>query len=267
MHYERVMTEKAEEVGRTARANQTLAELKASLEDRVQRRTAEYLETSRQLRGLTAHLQSVREEERTRIAREMHDELGQLLTAIKMNCARLSARNDQPGLQTGLRVVMDLVDQTIGAVRRLATELRPGILDHGLPDAIEWQAREFEQRSEIACHVEYRAADEDLNPKCATELFRIFQEILTNVARHSGANQAWVTVVRDSGDMVMEVRDNGRGITPKEIDSRTALGLLGMKERASLIGGTVLIKGQPGVGTTVQVRIPLSSAVLVRQTI
>jgi signal transduction histidine kinase len=217
------------------------------------------------MRYLAAHIQSAREEERTRIARQMHDELGQLLTAIKINCSRIQMNVPETGACPKLRTVVDLVDQTIVTVRRLATELRPGILDLGLQAAIEWQAQEFEERSEIACHVEYRGADNDLDPKCATELFRIFQEILTNVARHSGATEVQVTLIRDSEQLVMEVRDNGRGVSPEEVNSRTALGILGMKERAALIGGAVIIAGQPGTGTRVQVRIPLRSALSARQ--
>jgi PAS domain S-box-containing protein len=211
-----------------------------------------------QLRALTARLQSVREEERARMAREIHDELGQALTAIKIDLASLVS--ELPAEQTqALRKqsIMKLIDETIQTVRRISTELRPGILDDlGLVAAVEWAAEEFQARTGTKCQISLPRADLALDPERATALFRIFQETLTNVARHAHATEVNVRLAYDRCDVSLEVRDNGKGISEEQLTAANSLGLLGMLERALLLGGELTISGVPGKGTTVRVRIP-----------
>jgi PAS domain S-box-containing protein len=211
-----------------------------------------------QLRALAARLQSVREEERARLAREIHDELGQAMTAIKMDLTALIRELPADGREAFMRIErsLKLVDGTIQAVRRIATELRPGILDDlGLAAAVEWAAEEFQARTGITCHLSLPDSDIALDRERATALFRIFQETLTNVARHANATEVDVTLDRSNSDLCLEVHDNGKGIS-KEALSGQSLGILGMRERALLLGGELTISGAPGKGTTVKVRIP-----------
>jgi two-component system sensor histidine kinase UhpB len=218
-----------------------------------------------QLRDLAAHIETVREEERTRIAREIHDELGQCLTGLKMELSWVERKlGDAGGAAAGAALTKKvesmgaLVDTIVSSVRRIATELRPGILDSlGLMAAIEWQAMDFQARTGIECELSLLPDGLDLYDRQVSSIFRIFQEILTNVARHAQASRV-TTVMREEGrDLILEVRDNGRGITEKERLHSRSLGLVGMQERASLLGGAFTIRGVPGVGTTVTVRIPL----------
>jgi len=211
-----------------------------------------------QLRALAARLQSVREEERTRVAREIHDELGQTLTAIKIDLAFLISErpeDEKYRLQRG-QSILKLVEETIRTVRRISTELRPGILDDlGPVAAVEWAAEEFQARTGIKCHIDLSDADIAIDSERATALFRIFQETLTNVARHANATEVNVRLAEENGYLTLEVRDNGRGIGDEQLSPRS-LGILGMRERALLIGGEFNISGSPGQGTTVRVRIP-----------
>jgi signal transduction histidine kinase len=217
-----------------------------------------------QSRALAARLQAVREEERTRIAREIHDELGQALTGLKLDLSwvkkRLPDTDKAAPLRERIAAMAQLIDTTLQSVRKIITELRPGVLDHlGLPEALAWQAREFARRAEINCELlmlpEHLAWDEDRS----TAIFRIFQEILTNVARHANATLVTISLHEVAGLLVLEVRDNGRGITPPEIADPRSLGLLSMRERARLLGGTVHLRGAEGEGTTVTVWIPVES--------
>ncbi len=211
-----------------------------------------------QLRALAARLQSVREEERTRVAREIHDELGQTLTAIKIDLVFLISErpeDQEHRFQRG-QSILKLVEATIQAVRRISTELRPAILDDlGPVAAVEWAAEEFQARTGIKCHIDLADADIAIDPERATALFRIFQETLTNVARHANATEVNVRLSEEDGYLVLEVRDNGRGIGREQLSARS-LGILGMRERALLIGGELNISGSPGQGTMVRVRIP-----------
>jgi PAS domain S-box-containing protein len=213
-----------------------------------------------QLRALSGHLQSIREEERTRIAREIHDELGQALTGLKFDVVRLAGQliPENAELRSRTEAMSQAIDGIIRSVRQLATELRPGVLDAlGLAEAIDWQAEEFQNRT----GVRYVRADPldaiSLDEERRTAVFRIFQEALTNVARHAGAQQVEVGLARENGHLVLRVADDGRGIDPKAVDDPHSLGLLGMRERATLLGGEVRIEGERGHGTTVTVRIPL----------
>ena len=221
-----------------------------------------------QLRALTGHLESIREEERTRIAREIHDELGQALTGLKMDLSWFASRlPNQPALAEKSASMLKLIDSTVHSVRRLSTELRPAILDNlGLIPAIEWLAQEFPKRSGVTCR--FRTADDDLSVDEArtTALFRICQEALTNVARYAGATEVQINLEADEKEIALRVTDNGRGITDAEMKGTKSLGLLGMRERARLLGGTLQIEGTSGKGTTLTVRIPSPQAAAVAAT-
>jgi signal transduction histidine kinase len=218
--------------------------------------------SKQQLHRLAERLRSAQEDERKRIARQLHDELGQALTMLKMNCTWISARLVSPpaGVMERLQTSIQLADETIGNVRRLATELRPGILDLGISAAIEWQAEEFQNRSEIKCVVDLCEGEDLIDAGAAIELFRIFQEALTNIVRHAHATEVNITLAqRTNSELVLEVCDNGMGITEDQIANRQALGLLGMRERASLIGAEFSINGSPGKGTKLRVAVPVRS--------
>jgi PAS domain S-box-containing protein len=230
-----------------------------------QKRAEEALRASReQLRALASHLESVREEERKLIAREIHDELGQSLTGFKMDLAwirnRLQSQDAnlaRPALLEKIGAMGGLIDGTAGLIRKICTELRPGVLDDlGLSAAIEWQAREFQGRTGIACAVALDPENLDVDAERSTALFRIFQEVLTNVARHARATRVEVRMGKVGEQIILEVRDNGRGIEESELAGVKSLGLLGMRERASLLGGQVAIRGGRGEGTRVTVKIP-----------
>ena len=213
-----------------------------------------------QLRSLTAYWQTAIEAERTHIAREIHDEFGQSMTALKMDLTwlknRLPAGDEKIERINGMN---SLVDDSITLMRRIATDLRPNLLDDlGLNAALEWQAQEFSRRSGITCKLNLPEADLDLDPKLNTTLFRIFQETLTNVTRHSQATSVNVTLYKKALNVYLQIHDNGRGITEKEINDRVSLGLQGIRERALQYGGETIIQGKPGKGTSVTVRIPLS---------
>jgi signal transduction histidine kinase len=233
-------------------------------EKRERRRAEEKLRHSHdRLRALTGHLQFVREEERTRIAREVHDELGQALTALKLDVSWLAGkRAGAHGVKSKLQTMSAQIDATIQAVRRISTEMRPGVLDSlGLGAAIEWQAAEFQERTRIRCALKIDVAEMIWEQQFSTACFRVFQETLTNISRHAQATQVDVRLARDGDAMVLTVQDNGRGITEKEIADACSIGLLGMKERAAQVGGEVSFHGAAGQGTTVTMRVPFPTAV------
>ena len=215
------------------------------------------------LRTLSGRIQSIQEEERTTVAREIHDQLGQALTAVKMETTWLHKRISEgyasrKDLMARLESMARLVDSTIDQVRRISAKLRPGILDElGLSAAMEWQAEDFQRRTGVLCTVFADLGESRLERHASTALFRIFQESLTNVARHAGASWVRAVLRRVGGRLVLEVHDNGRGISEREISSAASLGLLGMSERARLIGGQLEISGRAGGGTTVRVTAPL----------
>lgn len=231
--------------------------------DITQRKQAEQQLTlsHSQLRNLTARLESVREEERILIAREIHDELGQALTGVKLELSLLRDQipDTRPALTNRLESISTLVDTTIQSVRRIATELRPIVLDQlGLIPAIEWQAHEFQSRTGIQCTLDIYLRSVTLSHAESTAMFRIFQEILTNVARHAQATAVNITLQEQAGGLVLEVRDDGRGVTDAELADPTSLGLVGMRERALLLGGEITLTGSPGKGTRVRVWLPLT---------
>ncbi len=234
-------------------------------EDVTERKLSEeYLKQSReQLRALAARLQSVREEERTMLSREIHDELGQLMTGLKMDLAWIRRKvvdlgREIPDAVSQRMVQMNgLLDDAIQTVRKIAGQLRPAILDDlGLVPAIEWQARDFGDRTGIACEISLGTEEVQMERDKATELFRIYQELLTNVARHAHASRVNVTLHLEGEHVILEVRDNGRGIQEENVRLPSSLGILGMEERARRVNGTLtLVQGDEG-GTVARVCVP-----------
>lgn len=228
-----------------------------------QRLDAELRAQREQLRALAAHVESVREEERVRIAREIHDELGQALTCMSMDLAFLDKQLPKDNAQAATRVaaLATLVKETVNTVRRISSELRPSILDDlGLGAAVEWLAHDFATRTGIDCAVSVPSTVL-VAAERGTVVFRMCQEALTNVARHAGATHVSIDLMfDDEARLTLEVRDNGRGITEEEVRRPDSLGLLGMRERAALLGGVAEVKGTPGEGTAVTVRVPLQGS-------
>ena len=223
------------------------------------------LNSRNQLAALAVRLESVREEERTRIALEVHDVLGQALTGLKLDVAWVHKRITESiesarhaAVLARLDSARELLDSTIQSVRDIATTLRPGVLDEiGLEAAVEWQAQEFQHRTGIACDTTIRPRNMALSPEQSTALFRILQEILTNVARHAQATNVDIRLEQSGEQVVLQVGDNGKGISGVEQSGPKAFGLLGMRLRAQQQGGSCDIQGTPGTGTTVTVTIPL----------
>ena len=246
---------------RTAVLTRLNNEMRTEIADR--QHAEEQLRKSRdQLRALAARLQSVREEERAYISREIHDELGQACTAIKMDLALISRKltNRQTKLQAKVESSIQLVDSTIGTLRRIASELRPRTLDDlGLPAALEAQAQEFEGRTGIHCSVTLPPEPLMLDTDRSTAIFRIFQESLTNVARHAHATRVEARLHLENDRIVFEVFDNGTGFDPEAAKANKSLGLVGMQERALLLNGEFKAEGVPGRGTMMRLTIPLAS--------
>jgi signal transduction histidine kinase len=220
-------------------------------------------DSEQKLRALASHLISVREEERAHIAREVHDELGQVLTGLKMDVGWLAKqlRGEQRPLLEKTDAMGRLIDGAVQTVRKIAAGLRPEVLDEmGLVAAIGWQAEEFQKRTGIRCRLSLPREIEGLEPDLQTTMFRVFQEILTNVARHSRATRVDVDLKSSARGLVLEVADNGIGISGLDDKARKSLGLLGMQERALRVGGEVSIGGLPGRGTRVVVALPVAPA-------
>lgn len=233
--------------------------LEKEIEERKQAEV-KLTEYGNQLRRLTNQLQSIREEEKTRIAREVHDELGQTLTALKMELACLvnDVNTGSKDVPERTRSMSQLIDSTIESVQRIATELRPQILDVlGLAEAIRWEAGEFEKRTGMQCRVHVAPEEIVLDRNLSTTLYRIYQEAMTNVARHSAATHVTINLEERNGEIVLEIIDDGRGIKKHELLNMQSLGLLGLQERARALGGDTIIEGSPTTGTTVRAVIPL----------
>ena len=226
----------------------------------TKRAEGELRASSEQLRSLAAHLLTVREEEQARISREVHDELGQSLTALKIDLAWLARRlpRENGEMLEKIRSTRQLAERLIQDVRRISTELRPGILDVGLAAAVEWQVQEFQARTGIQCSHRLLTR-EAFAPEVSTVLFRILQESLTNVARHAKATRAEVVLQKQGDRVVLWIRDNGRGFDQADFSFSKSLGLLGMRERAAILGGQVKISTAAGKGTTVAAWIPFPS--------
>jgi PAS domain S-box-containing protein len=228
------------------------------------KRTELELQRSReQLRNLAAHFQAVREQERATIAREIHDEVGQAMTALKIGLNRLDKRLPEATQAVREMIVnmSEITDETIQTMQRICAKLRPGLLDDlGLAAAIEWQAGEFQKRMGICCEVSLDPVDTTLNQEHATAMFRIFQETLTNVARHAEATIVTANLKQDVRELVLIVQDNGKGITADQVSDSKSFGLIGMRERVHPWGGSVVFRGVRGKGTTVTVRLPAGKA-------
>jgi PAS domain S-box-containing protein len=244
-----------------ARVNQQLR-----AEIAVRERAEEQLKISLdQLRALADRLQRVREEERTLIAREIHDELGQACTAIKMDLALIGRKTTktQSQLRAKVKSATQVMDNMIVTLRKIASELRPRALDDlGLTAALEWQAQEFESRTGIHCRVILPQEPIAIDSERSTAIFRIFQESLTNVARHAHATRVEARLEREADQLLFQVHDNGRGFDPEEAKARMSLGLVGMRERALLLNGEFKVEGVPGAGTTIVLRIALLPSTL-----
>ena len=218
-------------------------------------------ESGEQLRQLAARVQAAREEERANLARELHDELGQTLTAIKLELARTAGalRQERIDGQAVDRVqsLIGLVEIGIATVKRIAANLRPATLDHlGLPAALRWEGSAFRASTGIRCYVRATRESTALDAEQQTVVFRIFQEALTNVVRHAKASAVYVTLSERKRTFELRIRDNGRGIKESDMNDPRAIGLLGMRERAAIIGGTYAIAGRPAKGTVIMVRVP-----------
>ncbi|SFV17845.1 ATP-binding response regulator, partial [Pseudoduganella namucuonensis] len=235
-------------------AERALRQYRDDLERQVAARTAE-------LRELGAHREGAREEERRRIARELHDELGQALTALRMQAALLRVRfgAEVPGLNEQVRNMTELVDRAIGVVRNVATTLRPTVLDLGIGSALEWLVDEFQKHSGIDCRLTLALEEEELNEEQAIAVFRIVQESLTNIARHAGASEAAVTLRCAARQCAVQVDDDGRGFDPARVPPHS-FGLLGMRERVLSLDGRVTVDSRPGGRTRIAATLPLPPA-------
>jgi len=263
-------------------AEVALASFSKELEKRVDERTAELLTANRlmkkmldegkraedrisrsreRLRNLSGSLQTRLEEDRTRISREIHDELGQALTAMKMDLSLIRRSLVSGGFSEHSAKIQEIelaVSRIIRTVRRIATDLRPGILDElGVVAAIRWMAKNFQDRTGIRCKVVVPGGGKISDPTHATAIFRIVQEAMTNVMRHAAASQVDVSMKRKGDTLFVEVRDNGIGIKEGRIFDSKSLGLTGIRERVLLLGGEALISGKPGEGTVVRVTLPI----------
>jgi PAS domain S-box-containing protein len=262
-------------------AEVALANFSKELEKRVDERTAELITASKllkkmldegkraeeeirksreRLRNLSGRLQSLLEEERTRISREIHDELGQALTVLKIDLS-LTRRSLVSGghaeQSAKIHENEHAVNRIIQTVRKIATDLRPGVLDElGVAPAIEWMAKDFQSRTGIGCKVSLHGVDKISDTVRATAIFRIVQEALTNVMRHAAASRVNVSLKKKDHTLIAEVRDNGIGITQERIIGSKSLGLIGIRERVRLLGGEAVIRGKPGKGTSVRVTLP-----------
>jgi signal transduction histidine kinase len=243
---------------RTVELETANIQLKQEISERE--RTQDELGQSRErLRKLALHLQYVREEEAKRIAREIHDELGQALTALKFDLHWLARKlpPDQLPLHGKIQTMSNLINMTVQTVRRISSELRPGLLDDfGLSAAMEWQTKEFAERTGISCDFVSNPENIVLDQNRSIAVFRIFQETLTNIARHANATEIEAILKETESDVNLEVRDNGKGITEKQLSDSRSFGVIGMHERVNSFGGELRINGTEDKGTTVAVRIP-----------
>lgn len=214
----------------------------------------------RQTSELVAHQEAEKENERAAIAREIHDDIGGLLTGIKTDVVWLKKHlTDDAAAQQKLADLGELLEQVVGSSKRIARALRPAILDQGLAAALEWQAREFQQRSGIACNFNSNEDNLRLDPGSATGVFRVFQEALTNVSKHADARSVDVQLFSNDSNVTLEVRDDGQGLREQDMTKPESFGLRGMKERIAQLGGWIELNGAPGKGTTIMLSIPRKS--------
>ena len=258
-HHTQVNVNRYDEIGKLSRAFNTMSKKVSRSKEELEQKIAETQQMTTRLRELSAHLQNIREEERIHIAREMHDELGQLLTGFKMDVSWLHKKlshTEDPVVKEKLGEMMEVVNEAARFVRKLASELRPSILDDlGLIPALDWHSQEFKRRSNI--NVEFRSRLEDISTSkdVATGLFRIYQESLTNVARHADAHKVNAELDLVESKIQLTITDDGKGFDTRSGERKT-LGILGMKERAAMLGGQLRIYSAPGKGTTVLISVP-----------
>jgi signal transduction histidine kinase len=242
----------------TARWIESLANYVAALTER--KRTEEDLRTSHeQLRELSVHLQSAIEEERKQIAREIHDELGQELSLLQLELGLVENRlfKNQRVLCKKVRSMSKLIDSIVQSVQRISSNLRPALLDNlGIVAAVDWQAKEFQRRTKIQCESRIDSPEIILNQERSTALFRILQETLTNVARHSKATKVRIELKKNTDAVELTIRDNGIGISAQNVANPKSFGLIGMRERIRQVGGEIDFSGKRGKGTLVTVTVP-----------
>jgi signal transduction histidine kinase len=254
-----VDVEREDEIGKLAHAFNTMAAQVSHAHAGLERKIMEVGRMNEQLRNLSVHLQNIREEERVHIAREMHDELGQLLTCFKMDMVWLGKKTADQADEITQKIsgTVALVDEAIRFVRKLASELRPAILDYlGLVAALQWQSDEFVKRFNIETAFHSEIKELEISPLIATGLFRMYQESLTNVARHAQAKRVIATLALNGDQLFLSVMDDGKGFAMNGTGPSKTLGLLGMQERAIMLGGTLEIISAPGKGTSVLIKIP-----------
>jgi PAS domain S-box-containing protein len=244
---------------------QQLQHFNEELEEQVKMKTAELSRSYQDIRQLASHLQDVREEERASIAREIHDELGQQLTGLKMDLSWIAKRKmvqDDIEAKQKAVIILNLLDTAIKTVRKIATDLRPSILDDlGLIAAIDWQSKEFGRRSGISTEFISTMPEFGYSSGVAIGLFRICQESLTNVARHAEASKIRISLQKhDQDKILLKIEDNGKGFEVRQIGDKKTLGLLGMRERTLMMGGEFRIESDPGKGTTLFVTVPLTKS-------
>lgn len=250
----------AEDITEKKRVDEELRQANAALEERVQSRTTELERSRQELQALIGVQESFQEEERKRIARELHDELAQKLTVLKLQIASITAAVSakEPGLTRQIQDMNALLTEAIHAVGQIAANLRPVVLDElGLVTALRDLVEEFSERTKVECEFGVHPADLSVDKKLATPLYRMVQEALTNVARHAQATEVIVSLYRDvSGTITLDINDNGKGFDSVDQSMRRSFGLIGMRERAAMLGGEMKIRSQPGAGTTIEIVIP-----------
>jgi PAS domain S-box-containing protein len=256
-HFLRTMSPVKEERGGTIAVNVVSKDI-----TELKRYEKELKVSHEQLKELSHHLEEVREDERKNIAREVHDELGQALTALKMDISWMSKKlsRDQGALIEKTRSMTKIINNTLQAVKKISAKLRPSVLDHfGLGAAIEWQADEFQTRTGIQCRVIVEPEDISLNQDYSTAIFRIFQEALTNIARHAEATKVRISLQQEEDMIILNVNDNGKGISKEQISKPKSFGLMGIRERINSLKGDITIHGTPNKGTKIKVVIPIDN--------
>jgi len=227
--------------------------------ERLEEISSELIQRTQNLSELSAHIDQTEEQGRLKISREIHDEMGGNLAALKMSLYVIenSLPASQPTIAAKIRYMEDLIDRTIDAGHRIALGLRPGILDLGIIPALQWQVEEFKRQYSIDCRFSSNCAEIVLTPECATALFRMAQEALTNAAKHSQSRQVNVAILSMESNLLMKINDDGCGFDHTQTKKANAFGLLGMAERCKEIGGTILVESNPGQGCTITIKIPL----------
>ncbi|MBI5102111.1 MAG: GAF domain-containing protein [Nitrospirae bacterium] len=219
----------------------------------------ELSDSREELRRLSNHLLNAREEERTRVGRNIHDELGQILTAATIELGRAERQCKDNGLKKKIGEISELIDIAVDDVHRICSDLRPRVLDHlGLVPALKWQAGEFSKMSEIRCILDLPGNEVQLPAEISTALFRICQEALTNVVRHSGADEVAICL-NVAEDIRLEIKDNGKRVSPDKFTNSNSYGMMGIRERARMLGGAVIIESGEDGGMTIAVEVPLRS--------